>query len=190
MNLAHITKVIHQRRSVVPNLFSDENIDKAIIEQLLSNAHTAPNHKKTRPWRFMVFSGDSRAKLSEYLAHHYKLNTPVEQQSEIQQKKISEKPLKSFCSIVIIMHRDPAESLPEWEEVAAVACAVQNLWLSATAAGLAGFWATPKAMLEANEFLELKENERCLGVFYLGKPTMLPPIPDRGDYKEHVKWME
>lgn len=190
MNLEDISEVIQSRRSVVPNLFSEESIDKEIIEQLLKNAHTAPNHKKTRPWRFLVFSGDSRVKLSDYLANHYKLNTPVEKQSEIQQKKISEKPLKSFCSIAIVMHRDPDESLPEWEEVAAVACAVQNLWLSATAAGLAGFWATPKAMLEANEFLGLKENERCLGVFYLGKPASLPAIPDRGDYAAHVTWME
>jgi hypothetical protein len=30
------------------------------------------------------------------------------------------------------------KEMPEWEEMCAVACAVQNLWLAATARGLAG----------------------------------------------------
>ncbi len=32
----------------------------------------------------------------------------------------------------------PAKEMPEWEEECAVACAVQNLWLTATARGAAG----------------------------------------------------
>ena len=32
----------------------------------------------------------------------------------------------------------PAKEMPEWEEACAVACSVQNLWLTATARGAAG----------------------------------------------------
>lgn len=32
------------------------------------------------------------------------------------------------------------DSVPLWEEHAAVACAVQNMWLAATAAGVSGYW--------------------------------------------------
>lgn len=32
----------------------------------------------------------------------------------------------------------PAKEMPEWEEVCAIACAVQNLWLTDTARGAAG----------------------------------------------------
>lgn len=32
--------------------------------------------------------------------------------------------------------------VPEWEEVAAVACAAQNMQLVATALGVAGYWSS------------------------------------------------
>ena len=190
MNISDITSIIQNRRSIIPNMFTDGRIEKEDIIKLINNAHAAPNHKKTRPWRWQIFTGDGRVKLSHYLAEYYLKNTPQEKQSDIQLKKASEKPLQSPCSIAIIMHSEPEAALPEWEEVAAVACAVQNLWLSASAAGYGGFWSTPKAMLEATDFLGLKENERCLGVFYLGIPAITPPPYDRGNPEDHIKWVE
>ena len=42
--------------------------------------------------------------------------------------------------VAICMRRQalPEKVMPEWEETCAVACAVQNLWLAATAHGIAG----------------------------------------------------
>jgi hypothetical protein len=42
--------------------------------------------------------------------------------------------------VAICMRRQalPQKVMPEWEETCAVACAVQNLWLAATAHGIAG----------------------------------------------------
>ncbi|MBK8192224.1 MAG: nitroreductase family protein [Lewinellaceae bacterium] len=57
------------------------------------------------------------------------------------------------------MHRDPAESVPEFEEIASVAMAVQNMWLTCTELGLGCYWSSPKAALEASEFLQLQANE-------------------------------
>jgi nitroreductase len=39
-------------------------------------------------------------------------------------------------------HPLPSPQLPEWEEVSAVACAVQNMWLAGTAAGVHGYWSS------------------------------------------------
>ena len=36
--------------------------------------------------------------------------------------------------------------MPEWEETAAVACAVQNMHLAFTAEGLAGYWSSGGVM--------------------------------------------
>ncbi len=58
--------------------------------------------------------------------------------------KIEGKRYKAFVKvpvmIAICMKRraNPDKEMPEWEEMCATACAVQNLWLSATARGLAG----------------------------------------------------
>lgn len=88
------------------------------------------------------------------------------------------------------MQRDPAERVPEWEEVAAVACAVQNLWLSCTAYGIGGYWSTPHSIIEAREFLELADGERCLGLFYLGYHQM-PDLPGRRiPITQKITWMK
>ena len=95
--------------------------------------------------------------------------------------------------MAVCMARDPSGRIPEIEEVMAVACAVQNLHLSATAAGLAGMWSTPPLVYtEAiKPVLGLDGNERCLGFFFLGWPAQEPPPPRaRAPLGEKVRWIE
>jgi nitroreductase len=78
------------------------------------------------------------------------------------------------------------------EEVEAVACAVQNLHLSASAAGLGGFWSSPPILSspEMKAFLGLQEEDACLGLFYLGWPKQGLSMPEsrRSPMKEKVRW--
>ena len=66
------------------------------------------------------------------------------------------------------MRRDPNKSIPEWEEVAATSMAVQNIWLSCVDSNIGGYWSTPRYANDLRGFLNLLDNERCLGLFYLG----------------------
>ena len=84
-------------------------------------------------------------------------------------KKILQKCEQSNCIIAIFMKRDPKESVPEWEEIAATAMAVQNIWLTCVEYEIGCYWTTPKYIDKMNDFFMLKENERCLGFFYMGK---------------------
>ena len=59
--------------------------------------------------------------------------------------------------------------LPEWEEIAATAMAVQNMYLTATAYEVGCYWSTPGMINHLREFLQLEENQKCIGLFYLGK---------------------
>ena len=70
------------------------------------------------------------------------------------------------------MQRQVGGKIPEIEEVAAVACAVQNMHLTASAAGLAAKWSSPPVcyMPEINDFLGLAPTDKCLGLFYVGWP--------------------
>ena len=180
MNIAETNALIRRRRSVFPKTYlTDKPIDRELLETLLENANWAPTHKLTEPWRFKVFhSDDSRRRLSHYLSEYYRLHTPAELFSEEKMIKNGENPLRSGAVIAICMQRDPAQGIPEFEEIAAVACAVQNMWLSCTALGLGSYWSTPKAALEATEFLELAPGERCLGLFYMGWHEA-PDIPGK-----------
>lgn len=60
------------------------------------------------------------------------------------------------------------EILPEWEEIAATAMAVQNIWISCVESNIGGYWSTPSYTKKLRKFLALEKNEICLGFFYLG----------------------
>ncbi|GMN11529.1 hypothetical protein MTsPCn9_25930 [Croceitalea sp. MTPC9] len=161
-----IFDLIKRRRSVFPVQYNDRPIAKEALEKLLEAANWAPNHKKTEPWRFKVLNGDSKAKLGEFLANKYQEVEARPKQIKI--KKLQENPKKAGAIIAICMQRDPNESLPEWEEVAATAMAVQNMWLTATDLGIGSYWSSPGLIKYMNEFFDLNDGERCLGFFYLG----------------------
>ncbi len=191
MQLAEITELIHRRRSVFAKFYlPDQPIERSLIEQLLENANQAPTHKLTEPWRFRVFhSAESRQRLSIYLEQFYVANTPPGQFSEEKRLKSRENPLRAGAAIALCRHFDPVNGLPEWEENAALACAVQNMWLTCTAAGLGCYWSSPKAALEGHDFFQLEPGDSCLGLLYLAWHNM-PHLPSkRRPVAEKVKWM-
>jgi nitroreductase len=182
--------IIRTRRSVFPPLYaSDNEVPKSIIEKILEAANWAPSHKKTEPWRFYVFTGQRREDLGKFMADYYLENTPETDFSQVVFNKMIQNPLKAPVIILIVMHRDLSANLPEWEDIAATACAVQNMALACTAEGLGSFWSTPRPALNADTFLKLSENERCLGLFYVGYVEKEVASVERGDPSEKIIWM-
>ena len=185
-----LSSIIRSRRSIYPAVFTDEPIDEAIIKEMLENANWAPNHKKTEPWRFKVYRGVARQRLADWLSSTYKSKVSEEAFSPKKFKKLSTNSIKSDTVIAIIMQRNPDNLLPEWEEMAAMAMAVQNLWLTATAHGLGGYWGSPPLLAHATEFMNLKPGERCYGVFYLAHHNDPPEREGRrGSIDEKVEWV-
>ena len=165
-----IDKIIHQRRAVFPKHYSDENISKKTILQILENANMAPTHKYTQPWLFKIFSKESRLKLGTEMVSEYKKNSQDSIKNQnLKEKKILDKCNKSKFIIAICMKRDDKGSIPEWEEIAATSMAVQNMWLSCTSRDIGCYWSSPSYAKNLKKFLGLKKNEKCLGFFYLGK---------------------
>ena len=191
-NLSEITEIIKNRRTIYPKFFTSRKVHKEIVEHLLNNATWAPTHGNTQPWRFKVFMGESRSKLSNKLGDLYKKNTPKELFKDEKFEKIIARPLLSSVSIVICMERGGNEKIPEIEEIEAVACAVQNMCLTATAYGIGSFWSSPKIIYnnEMNTFLKLKEKDKCLGVLYLGYPSIEWPKGQRKPIEYITDWNE
>jgi hypothetical protein len=59
--------------------------------------------------------------------------------------------------------------VPEWEEIAAVSMAVQNMYLTCTANEIGCYWSSPKIVDHLKESLTIEENQKCLGLFYMGQ---------------------
>ena len=158
--------IIKNRRSVMPYQYNDVPIKEDDLFKILEAANWAPTHKKTEPWRFKVFKKTSKEKLGKFLADKY-IDTS-QKQSEFRYKKIIEKFSKSYLVIAICMQRDPKRSIPEWEEIASVSMAVQNMWLMASQMKIGSYWSSPSYMNYLGDFIPLSKDEKCLGFFYMG----------------------
>ncbi len=189
-NLSEITSLIRERRTIYPEQFSNRKVHKEQIELILNNALWAPTHGNTQPWRFQVFTDGALQTLSTFLGETYLKLTPAELQDDAKLAKMMARPLKSSVVVVVSMERQETEKILEIEEIEAVACAVQNMQLTAMAYGIGAFWATPKLIYSSsmNEFLGLNEKDKCLGLIYFGYPEIDWPESHRKPLEYVTKW--
>lgn len=185
-----LLEIIRNRRSIKPGDYLDTPISREILELLFEAANWAPTHGMTEPWRFVVFEGGAREELGAELARIYAARTPPEQFQTAKAEKLKRNPLLSPCILAIGMHRQPSGKIPEVEEVEAVACAVQNLHLMATALGVGGYWSSgsPICTDEFREFLQMPAGDLVLGLFYLGYPAKPWPSGTRTPAAEKIRW--
>ena len=189
-NLSEITEIIKNRRTIYPQFYSSRKVHKEIIEHLLQNATWAPTHGMTQPWRFKVFTEESRKILSDTLSMLYKQLTPTENFREDKFVKMQARPFQASAVIVAYMKRGDNPKIPEIEEISSVACAIQNLCLTATAYGIGSFWSTPKIIYtkEMNDFLKISDEDKCMGIIYLGYPNDEWPKGQRKPIEYLTEW--
>lgn len=190
-DLDQINHLIQNRRSIFPKDYGRGEVTKEQITALLENARWAPTHAMTQPWRFVVFHGEGCTDFGKWQAEEYK-KQEGDDYNPSKYEKIIAKAEKASAIIAIGLKRQSSEKLPLVEEISAVACAVQNIHLTATAMGLAGYWCTGGMTYTKvlRKHLGLKKNDSCMGLFYLG----LPADPEkkhkshRDDLKKVVEW--
>lgn len=167
MKSEELFEIIKTRRSVNPLQYGDAEITQAELNQILESANWAPNHKRTEPWRFKVIQGNAKMRFAEFMVKKYMDNTPAESQTE--RKKLDVIDKCNLSHTIILLNMKTSGLLPEWEELAATSMAVQNMWLMATAMGIGTYWSSPSTISQMDEFIPLEENEKCFGIFYMGK---------------------
>lgn len=180
--------LIKHRRSIFPDSYTDRELSKDTLLRLLECANAAPTHKLTQPWRFTVFRGDALRRLADKLASLYQEHTPAERFLQKKHDATRRKVLRSGAVIVINIHY--SGEIPQWEELAATACAVQNLWLAAAAEGIGAYWSSPGTIKHLGDFLGLGEDEACLGFFYMGYHEEPPREANRTPIAEKIQWEE
>jgi nitroreductase len=197
-----ILNLMRQRRSVFPKDYSGALPPRASIEAMLEAANWAPTHGKTEPWRFVVMNGEGLKTWSALV--HKRMEARLGAGSEAfrkyaeKTKRKAKDKAKVGYLIAICMKRKalPDKEMPEWEEIAAVSCAVQNMHLLATAMGIAAYWSSggPLDDREVLSFLNLDAaaGDRCLGLFHVGEApaaTIEGYRAKRGAVSDKTTWM-
>lgn len=155
----------------------EREVPADVVAELCGLATWAPNHKRTWPWRFALFSGDGRQRLGETMTADM---IDIDFGDEIKREKTRSKYLRTPATLVVgaaahdneMLHRENRDS---------VAAGIQNILLGATTIGLATFWSTP-ALTQPAAVLELcgfDPTDSIVGVIYLGWAAGDCPVPER-----------
>ncbi|WP_420580029.1 nitroreductase family protein [Reichenbachiella sp.] len=187
---AQISDLIKNRRSIFPKNYSGERVPDEVISEMLESANWAPTHKMTEPWRFTVFCDEGIEVFADFQADLY-LKSAGKKSDKDKVKKLKSKPL--MCSHIISIGMKRNKSIPKMEEIAAVAAAVQNMHLTATAHGVGCYWSTGGVTYnkEANAYFDLGEKDLLMGFLYIGMPKKAKwPKGKRKSIDKKVKWVK
>lgn len=188
----NIQDIILYRRTVKPTAMNGKKIDDETIRELLQLADWAPTHGLTEPWYFMVYGGDKVQQFCTDHAELYKQFTPQAQYIPGNYEKLKTQGDLASHVIAVVMRRGANPKIPEIEEVAATACAVENLWLAATAQNIAVYWGSGGMTYSPamQDYLGLRDEDKVMGFLYLGYTEEAPRTGRRvKPLEDKVKWM-
>lgn len=160
-----ILELLKNRRSHFQKEFNGQKAPNELIEDILEAAQWAPNHKLTLPWKFYVFHEESKTKLFEAIriAIQNTSNDPI----KLEKMNQFEMPISHIIAIVL----KPSTKVPEWEEIASLGAAVQNIYLALMQyPNFGGYWSTGLQTNsdELRSHLNLTTEDIHLGYFVVG----------------------
>ena len=181
-------EAIHTRQSI--GKVKSDPVPRALIEKLLSAAVQAPNHYKVRPWRFVVMTGEARAKLGEVMADSLRAEHPEYPPEAFEKEK--GKPLRTPVLVAVGVDLPSEAKVIEVENICASAAAVENLLLAAHDLGLAAKWRTGTAARnpQVKRFLGFAPSQYLIAFVYIGYPEFEPAPTERPSYDDRTVWME
>jgi nitroreductase len=177
--------LLKSRHSYKPaDLLPDGGPSDGEIDTLLTVASRVPDHGKLVPWRFIVFSGDARARASQLLGDIFAKKNPQATPDQIafERSRFTLAPL----IVAVVSRAAPHVKIPEWEQVLSSGAAAMNLLHAAHALGYVGTWRTDWFAYDRDAMtaLGLAAHEKITGFVYVGKPRALsesrprPPLSD------------
>jgi nitroreductase len=184
----NVSDAIRQRRSI--KKFTNREITRAEIEQLLDAAARAPNHRLTQPWRFHVLGPQARRAYGLALGNRKARRVEDAAAADLVRGKVASEhaALPGMIVVAMKLHEDP--EIRE-EDYAAVMMAVQNLALQALELGLGTHIKSGAVMQDAaaRAAAGVAEHERIVAVVNVGEPAEQPQSKERSAAAELTRWL-
>ena len=177
LDLDSFTDLVRARRTSLV-VDPDREVPRALVERLCELALWAPNHKRSWPWRFALFTGAARAKLVEAFATDLIAGGRPADDPKV--AKTQTKYLRAPAILVVGSAIDESKRMTA-ENRDAVAAGIEHVLLGATAAGLSSFWSSPPLddCPTARALCDFETATQVVAVVYLGWPKGDVAVPAR-----------
>ena len=169
-NLRLIAERIRSRRTT--KLFLKQEVSTDLVRDAIEVARWAPNHHLTEPWHFYLFGPEKIAACARLIGELIR-----ETKKDEELAVFKEKSALSMPGWLLVTCEKSADELVQQEDYAAVCCAVQNMTLYLSEAGVACKWTTGLITRDERLFNLLdidSSREFVVGLIWYGFPKTLP----------------
>ena len=194
--------LIHSRQHVSPRRLHEPGPSVQQLQDILATAGAAPDHGKLMPWRFVVVPANQRDRLAEVfgqaLLDRHAAASP--EQIESAREKAHRSPFLMLAIARLTEHHALASSpvapasevsdteVGDAERLVSLGCAIQNMVLSAHAAGLGSGLTSGQALasLRLRALFALQDNEHAVCCINFGTVTQHRPVRLRPRVSDYV----
>jgi nitroreductase len=181
---------LRTRRSIPAFQMREPGPSKTEIEAMLTLASRVPDHGKLAPWRFIVYAGPVRERISLELAAIRKGDQPdlSEEMVKVEETRFTRAPVV----IAVVSRAAPHAKIPEWEQVMSAGAVCLNLLMAANAHGFVSNWLSEWMAFDERAYpiLGVEPGEKVAGFIHIGStdfPVVDRPRPELSDI---VRWAE
>ena len=160
---------IRSRRTT--KLYLKQPVDKKLVLEAIEVARWAPNHHLTEPWHFYVLGEKTIGDVVELT------RTVVTERKGPEAGDFKAKAHGDIPGWLVVTCNKSDDELLQQEDYASCACAIQNLMLYLSEAGVATKWATGPITRDPRlyELLNINADDACIiGIVWYGYPKITP----------------
>ena len=169
-NLAMLGERIKARRTT--KLFLKQKVDSQLVMDAIDVARWAPNHHLTEPWHFYLLGPEKVAASAKLIGDLVR-----ETKHDEELAAFKESAARSMPGWLLVTCKRSEDELLQQEDYASCCCAIQNLTLYLSEAGVACKWTTGLVTRD-KRFFDLMdidfEDEMVVGLLWYGYPKILP----------------
>ncbi len=177
------------RRSIPAFQMGEPGPSKAEVEEMLKLASRVPDHGKLAPWRFIIYRGEERARISAELKAMALVAKPdlSEEMIKVEETRLTRAPVV----VAVVSTAAPHFKIPEWEQLMSAGAVCLNLLMAANALGYASNWLTEWFAFDERAYplLGVKQGEKLAGFIHIGTAMVPPTERPRPELAEIVTWV-
>lgn len=185
---AALKSYLETRRSTPALQMSEPGPSRLEIMEMLKLASRVPDHGKLVPWRFVVYAGGERERISQELAEVAMARKPdmTDEMIAVEKTRLTRAPVV----IAVVSRAAPHVKIPEWEQVLSAGAVCLNLSMAAQALGYGSSWLTEWFAFDESVFplLGIKPGEKVAGFIHIGTPKLYPGERARPDLADIVSF--
>ncbi len=197
--------LIHSRQNTSPRRLAEPGPSPQQLQAILGTAAAAPDHGQLQPWRFVVVPKAQRARLAEVFGQALLDRDPNATQTQVENayEKAHRAPFLMLAVAQLIDRDGQTNPAPEsdapysesteaevtdLERLVSFGCAIQNIVLSAHAAGFGTGLTSGQALAspQLRALFDLHENEQAVCCINIGTVTRHKPARLRPTVLDYV----